>query len=315
MPDAETAAESPNEETARHVRSFQEETLYCNFNAPSIRRVAEELRAKHRSDTDFAIAAFGFVQDEIWYSIMPQWSFTAEETLHMRQGCCTNKANLLVALLRAGGMSAAFHVMRVDGRSYLGPAVPKWLSRHFGPQTNHVCAAVLLNGQWIRVDPSDDQGLSLGGGHLNPPCLRVTFDGTCHADMNLDKAHVLSVSKRLADVDSLMCLESSLKKRAHIQALGHLVRFLRQHGASFSSIAMYHHAILGWLLGRDPHVCQLVLRTMIDQPALIANFVNSVTECQQWYAVGAEDRLVHRILTAWRACQPAAPKGRACSKL
>ncbi|MDQ3357003.1 MAG: transglutaminase-like domain-containing protein [Actinomycetota bacterium] len=71
---------------------------------------------------------YRFVRDEIPYAFGP-WGVRASQTLAQGTGTCTNKANLLVALLRAAGIGAAYGVLRVDTQHYFGPIGPDFLTR------------------------------------------------------------------------------------------------------------------------------------------------------------------------------------------
>ncbi len=72
-----------------------------------IRALARHLTADAGSEREAAVRLFDFVRDEIPYRFGP-WGLCASETLARGEGSCTNKANLLVALLRAAGTAAAY---------------------------------------------------------------------------------------------------------------------------------------------------------------------------------------------------------------
>lgn len=111
---------------------------------PAIVALAEELRAGHPADEDFARAAFEWVRDEIAHSNDvqdPRVTIAASQALEQRVGLCFAKSHLLVALLRAEGVPAGFCYQRLaDDGVESGHLV-------------HGLVAVHLNGSWHRQDP------------------------------------------------------------------------------------------------------------------------------------------------------------------
>ncbi len=92
-------------------------SAYCDHDHGAIRARVADL-ARHvgdAGDVGLAVGAFEFVRDEVLYAFGP-WGVRASKTLESRQGTCTNKANLLIALLRAAGIPAAYGVMRTSTR-------------------------------------------------------------------------------------------------------------------------------------------------------------------------------------------------------
>src|SRR5215510_2504072 len=107
-------------------------TEYCDHEHPRILAVAGVLTRGTRDSREAARALFYWVRDNVRYAVglQPQ---RASETVQLRQGACSNKANALVALLRASGIPACFHVMRVDTLGYFGAVCPRRITRHFQP--------------------------------------------------------------------------------------------------------------------------------------------------------------------------------------
>jgi transglutaminase-like putative cysteine protease len=93
-------------------------------------------------DVAFARAAFEFVRDEVAHSLDAgdrRVTWRASDVLRERTGLCHAKANLYVALLRAGGVEAGLCYQRLtdDGSQFF----------------LHGLAAVLLEDRWVRLDP------------------------------------------------------------------------------------------------------------------------------------------------------------------
>ena len=122
---------------------------------------------------------FTWVRDNVLYRV-GLWNKTASETLHEREGTCTNKANLLVAMLRSVDIPAGYGLLKVDGQKYWGPATPSIISKHVGRVSSHIFAMVYLD-RWICIDPSDDIQLCKNVGYItktaNP--FRVGWFQSC----------------------------------------------------------------------------------------------------------------------------------------
>lgn len=223
-------------------------THYCDSDAPSIQEVARSLTYGCRDDRERAIAVFEWVQDEIPYRIFHDWGQTASETLAMRGGACTNKANLYVAFMRAIGIPAGFHVLVVNGQHYFGPVWVPTVSRLCSEVSVHIHAAVQLDGQWLRCDPTDDIGITHGTAHVNPPSERVVFDGRTDAVLNLDSTYVYKQSECLPDIDHLLQKRSE-KPALFFRVMDLYLEFGRRIGAQYD-LDTCEDAFRAWM-GRE----------------------------------------------------------------
>ncbi len=109
---------------------------------PSIRDLAQQLRAAHPGDVDFARAAFEYVRDEVthsWDAQDPRVTLSASEALEQGTGLCYAKAHLLAALLRAEGIPTGlcYQLLSDDETSFM----------------LHGLVAIHLEGSWHRQDP------------------------------------------------------------------------------------------------------------------------------------------------------------------
>lgn len=252
------------------LRPFLQETWYCDTSAPPVRQLAAELRAG-RDDRATAVAAFHHVRDAIRYRV-GDWQQTASHTLELGDGTCTNSANLLVALLRSVGIPAGYGVMRVRGREYFGPIAPPRLARMVGEVSRHVYACVLLDGRWVRCDPSDDLALSLGSAHLNPQSRPVEWDGEQDAMLHLDPDHILTDEVPVADIAPLMAKRMRRTIRFVVRIGNLYMDFLRQHGTRMRSAEETNEHFMIWLRTHHPAL-HLVYRSLPEttsqaEPAL-----------------------------------------------
>jgi transglutaminase-like putative cysteine protease len=113
-----------------------------DLSNPSIKGLANSLRANHRDDTSFARAAFEYARDQVrhsWDVQDPRVTLSASQTLREGVGLCFAKAHLLTALLRAEGIPTGLCYQRLtdNGSTF----------------TLHGLVAIHLQGSWHRQDP------------------------------------------------------------------------------------------------------------------------------------------------------------------
>lgn len=230
--------------------SFLQGSLYCDVMHPTIHTLAQAVTRDARSQTDKAQRLFLWVRDEIAFRV-GEWNQTASQTLALRSGTCSNKANLFVAFARACGIPAGFYVLHVRGQVYLGPIVPARLRKHIHPRSLHVYPGVFLDERWIRCDPTDDRLFAEGTVHVNPQSRLVEWDGTRDALLSLDPAHILDTRGPLSSIDD------ELQKRQRIPAaivrVGNLyIEFLRARARAYQTQQDIERAFTRWLLRHHP---------------------------------------------------------------
>ncbi len=208
------------------------ETEYCDVSHPEVQALALELTAGLDSTVEQVRALFNWVRDEIKYVISHDWSLKASETLAVREGCCTNKANLLIALLRAVGIPAAYELLRVRGKFYLGPAWIPMLKDLCDDISAHVRVTVYLNGRWMKCDPTNDSVLSESVSHFNPTAGRAIFDGENDALSFVDPDHVLGIMSPISDGDPILG-KRTRKPAIFFQMFNRFLEFGREHGACY----------------------------------------------------------------------------------
>ncbi|MFC5724017.1 transglutaminase family protein [Streptomyces gamaensis] len=223
-------------------------TRFCDAGSEEVVRAAARITAGAGSGREKAVRLFRWVQDEVEYAVLHDWTLTASETLRLRRGSCSNKANLLCAILRSQRIPAGFGVLVVNGKEYFGPAWFPVFREMCDERSRHFFAAVHLDGRWLRCDPSDDYALSAGTAHLNPPSARVDFDGTGHADLRLDPAHVLSSSWPVPDIDRFLERKSA-KPEAGFEVIDAALRFARTYGAGCGGAQELERKFWAWWYG------------------------------------------------------------------
>lgn len=193
----------PSDPRRAEGAEFLAPTRYCDSQAVTVRALCDHLTGDAGSEREAAVRLYRFVRDEIPYAFGP-WGVRASQTLARGTGTCTNKANLLVALLRAAGIGAAYGVLRVDTQHYFGPIGPDFLTRRASRSSVHVHAATRIDGRWLKCDPSTDADLASRTCHFCLQTRLIGWDGTEDSTDFLDPAHVHADLGLYADVDELL---------------------------------------------------------------------------------------------------------------
>jgi hypothetical protein len=218
-------------------------TAFCDHDHPEIVRRARILTKGIEDPVEQARAIFCWVRDDVAYRI-GFWNRSASETLCEREGTCTNKANLLVALLRACGIPAAFGVLDVKGQEYFGPGLVPFYSSRVRKVSRHFYAAVHLD-RWIKLDPSDDRAIveavstmqrkKAGSTEQELAYKLVEWDGRSDAQIDLDPDHVLADHFPFADIDGHLRRESVTARMFVFELANEGMRALRRTGVQLHS--------------------------------------------------------------------------------
>lgn len=154
-------------------------TKFVDFDHPRVRARAEALVAGIAPEDVRARAQrlFYFMRDEIPYRITVELptrrTLRASYTLARGEGFCIPKATLLVALARAVEIPARLHF--ADIRNHLlSPQLLEFMGTNLF--VYHGYAELLLEGEWLKVNPAFDLALTEDKGFIP-----VEFDGTSHA--------------------------------------------------------------------------------------------------------------------------------------
>jgi hypothetical protein len=229
-------------------------TPYCNHDDQLIRDTVAQLAGDGRvaqpcvdvqpagrrsagEQLAIATAAFELVRDSVLYTLGP-WDLTASQTLVQRRGMCTNKANLLVALLRCAGIPAAYGVLRVNARNYFGAVGPAFLTRYVSPESTHVYAAAFLQGRWVKCDPSTDRELASLTSHFCQQTQLIEWDGARDSLDFLDPKHVYADQGLYADIDELLCKPPRASLSDRWAVFNDYLQFIRANPAFVSDRAL-----------------------------------------------------------------------------
>ncbi|HPY12972.1 MAG TPA: methyltransferase domain-containing protein [Candidatus Paceibacterota bacterium] len=228
------------------IEEYLKETDFCDCKNPKILEKTKDITKNLSSNQQKAIAIFEWVRDNINYRV-GLWQRKASETLGEKEGTCTNKTNLLVAMLRSINIPAGYGVLKTKGQEYFGPVVPPILKRKIGKKSSHIYSFVFLDNRWIKCDPSLDLELSLKTSYFNPQSELVVWDGENNALENLDPSHIISDSERLTDIDSIMRKNSRHGTGIVIKVANLYIKFLRQNEIKIKSPEQLQNLFKKWL--------------------------------------------------------------------
>ena len=228
------------------LKEFLKETEFCDYSHPDIQKLAHEIAAKYDNPKDKAIALFYWVRNNILYRV-GMWNRKASETLAEKEGTCTNKSNLLVALLRANNIHAGYGVMKVNGQEYFGPIIlpifKKWVSK----ESVHIYCYVRIKDRWIKIDPSPDKKLSDNTSYYNPTTIHVEWDGFNDATEKIDPSHILDDSKPISNIDYLIKKIPKNAKGIPLKVGNLYILFVRNNAQKINNIKELELLFKQWL--------------------------------------------------------------------
>ena len=126
-----------------HLRPFLLGSTVCDCDHPAVAALSLELVGRCTSVAEAAASVRAWVREHIVYTLQDK-SDLASQTLAKREGMCTNKANLQVALLRAAGIPAGYSLVHVTKDAFAGPHTLPEVLELISPITLHVFCSVYI---------------------------------------------------------------------------------------------------------------------------------------------------------------------------
>lgn len=175
------------------MKDFLLPTKYCDSTHPEVVNLAAKLARS--TDKETAIAVWDFIT--LFDYRFDFWNVKASETLAKRQGMCTNKANLQIALLRANGIPSAYGVMKIRRSAFERIATTEFFAK-ISPITTHVFCYVYLNGRWVASDATRDRKLIYDNPKVDD-IRALPWDG--ETDFKKPAVYVVSEKPMVANLD------------------------------------------------------------------------------------------------------------------
>jgi hypothetical protein len=164
---------------------------------------------------------------------------------------CTNKANLLVALLRACKIPAGYGLLRVTGDEYFGPIMLPKFKKYVSHYSVHTYCCAYLDDRWVKCDPSTDTQLSDRTAYFNYSTRLVQWNGIDDALDHIDPSHVITDRSPLANIDERLERKPRTITRLMLKLGNRYLNFLRTRRYRFSSAEEMEQTFFAWL--RDNH--------------------------------------------------------------
>ena len=182
----------PNQ-TVQRDEDYLRPTAQCDAHAGEILALAQGLREGNDSDWIFASHLFDLVRNEILFMPAAPPAGGVVGTLERGYGICVDKAHLLVALARAGGMAARYCIVgtRLSAMSEQagGEAMPNAFrvalgfreARRLRPAGDegeihkrpHPRVELRIDGVWLPADPTLGDAEAAG---MSLPLPRLGYD-------------------------------------------------------------------------------------------------------------------------------------------
>lgn len=232
------------------LEPFLAESPYCDVSHRVLQRALRQLVPEGPEGQDprrTAVTLFHFVRDSVIWEL-GNWNKTASETLISGSGSCSNKANLLVALLRGAGIPAGFRIMDVDAL-YFGPIIPAEFLRarkDSSKPTKHFYSTAWLGGRWLRLDATDDLGVFRCAPYV-PESRVASFDGESDAMLSLAPQKVFRDEGPLPSIDRYLGNPPKNAAGLKLSLAKACQQFVRSHAARYESAEEMHAGLDRWL--------------------------------------------------------------------
>ncbi len=132
-------------------KNFLLETPMLDFNHAQIQALISQRHWQDLSQYDAIGAIYHYVRDEIYFGYNADDRLSASQVLKDGYGQCNTKGTLLMALLRAVGISTRFHGFTIYNELQRG-AIPNYLFFFAPKRIIHSWVEVYYNDRWINLE-------------------------------------------------------------------------------------------------------------------------------------------------------------------
>ncbi|MGF1694431.1 transglutaminase family protein [Vibrio lamellibrachiae] len=133
------------------TKEYLQITPMLDFNHPEIENLVKQRQWRALSQYDAIGAIYHFVRDEIQFGYNSDDRLPASQVLKDGYGQCNTKGTLLMALLRAVGISTRFHGFTIYNELQRG-AIPNYLFVVAPPRIIHSWVEVYQDGKWVNLE-------------------------------------------------------------------------------------------------------------------------------------------------------------------
>ena len=132
-------------------KNLLKHTPMLDFNHPQIQSLIEQRQWRDLSQYDAIGEIYNYVRDEISFGYNADDRIPARQVLSDGYGQCNTKGTLLIALLRAVGISTRFHGFTIYNELQRG-AIPNYLFFFAPKRIIHSWVEVYYKERWINLE-------------------------------------------------------------------------------------------------------------------------------------------------------------------
>ena len=132
-------------------KDFLLETTLLDFNHPQIQYLIKQRKWHDLSQYDAIGSIYNYVRDEVLFGYNADDSIPASQVINDGYGQCNTKGTLLIALLRAVGISTRLHGFTIYNELQRG-AIPDYLFFLAPKRIIHSWVEVYYNERWINLE-------------------------------------------------------------------------------------------------------------------------------------------------------------------
>ena len=140
--------------------NYQQTTYFYNFDHPQVAGFVSQNTDPSISKKENAVRLFYAIRDGWEYRaeqiFFKKEKWRASEILQRPKGHCLDKANLLITCLRAIGIPARLHLVKVKNHIAAEKVMERFKTDELTP---HAFAEVFLEGKWVAATPTFNKEL------------------------------------------------------------------------------------------------------------------------------------------------------------
>jgi transglutaminase-like putative cysteine protease len=228
------------------VKEFLKETKFCDLGGTDIQIIAHKITEPSVSDAEKSEALFYWIKENIKFEF-GYWGIKASGVLKRRVGMCTNKSNLLIALLRSVNIPAGYGILKVDTKEFYQELMCPIFRKMVSSTTTHIYVGIFLNEKWVRCDPSVDSELAKALKEKTPFATMTGFDITDEEIKNMKG--ILKRDEFIANIDENLNKPPRHAKGITLGILNSYLKFLREQKEAIRNLSDYQteNNFLEWL--------------------------------------------------------------------
>ncbi len=175
-----------------------------------LKRMAQEIVADAQNSEEAARRVFRYVRDGIAFNATLDIFLKASQAIQRKTMDYCNKINIHLTLLRAAGIPARFHTVRVR-KEMLQHIVPGFLYNHLPSPVGHFWCEYHLNGRWTACEALFDEPFYAGmlrAGYLTKEQI-PTIDWDGQRDLILMQHWIVADSEVFSRYEQILELASA----------------------------------------------------------------------------------------------------------